>query len=178
MFLKRPPGTNWFYPYLSGLLHGHWDNHTIAQHQQNTPKAYACINYTNHLEWWYQQKTKQSTKSLHWCHNECDGISNHRPHDCLFRRLLRHRSKKTSKLCITGLCEGNSPVTSEFPSQRASNTGIASISWRHHLTYIFYGIHSSAKWYLDTLAVFFMIKKTRDSIRRIFFLRSENKLSH
>ena len=27
-------------------------------------------------------------------------------------------SKKTSKLCITGLCEGNSPVTAEFPSQR------------------------------------------------------------
>ena len=29
------------------------------------------------------------------------------------------RSKKTSRLCVTGLCEGNSPVTSEFPVQRA-----------------------------------------------------------
>ena len=28
---------------------------------------------------------------------------------------------KTSKLRVTGLCEGNSPVTSEFPAQRASN---------------------------------------------------------
>ena len=25
------------------------------------------------------------------------------------------RSKKTSKLCVTGLCAGNSPVTGEFP---------------------------------------------------------------
>ena len=29
--------------------------------------------------------------------------------------------KKTSKLCVTGLCEGNSPVTGEFPIQGASN---------------------------------------------------------
>ena len=33
----------------------------------------------------------------------------------------RGRSKKTSKLCVTGLCEGNSLVTSEFHTQRASN---------------------------------------------------------
>ena len=26
---------------------------------------------------------------------------------------------KTSKLHVTGLCEGNSPVTGEFPAQRA-----------------------------------------------------------
>ena len=29
---------------------------------------------------------------------------------------------KTSKVRLTGLCEGNSPMTGEFPSQRASNT--------------------------------------------------------
>ena len=33
-------------------------------------------------------------------------------------RLFRRRSKKTSKLRVTGLCGGNSPVTGEFPSQR------------------------------------------------------------
>ena len=31
------------------------------------------------------------------------------------------RSKKTSKLRVTGLCAGNSPVTGEFPAQMASN---------------------------------------------------------
>ena len=31
------------------------------------------------------------------------------------------RSKKTSKLRVTGLCAGNSPVAGEFPAQMASN---------------------------------------------------------
>ena len=54
--------------------------------------------------------------SLQWCHNERDGISNHQPHDCSLNRLFRRRSKKTSKLCVTSLCKGNSPVTGEFSS--------------------------------------------------------------
>ena len=44
----------------------------------------------------------------------------------------RRRSKKTSKLCVTGLCEGNSPVTGEFLTQRASNAENVSIWWRRH----------------------------------------------
>ena len=39
----------------------------------------------------------------------------------------RRRSKKTSKFRVTDLCEENSPVTGEFPSQRASNTETVSI---------------------------------------------------
>ena len=35
--------------------------------------------------------------------------------------LFRRRSKKTSKLGVTGLCAGNSPVTGEFPAQMAGN---------------------------------------------------------
>ena len=69
---------------------------------------------------------------LRWRHNEHDGVSNHQPHHCLLNRLFRRRSKKTSKLRVTGLCVGNSPVTGEFPAQRASNTENASIWWRHH----------------------------------------------
>ena len=48
-------------------------------------------------------------KTLQWSHNEHHGASNHRCIDCLLSFLFRHRSKKTSKLCVTGLCEGNSP---------------------------------------------------------------------
>ena len=55
-----------------------------------------------------------------WRHNERDGISNHQPRDCLFNRLFRPRLKETSKVRVTGLCKGNSPVTGEFPAQRAS----------------------------------------------------------
>ena len=47
--------------------------------------------------------------SLHWRHNYHDGVSNHQPHGCLFNRSFRRRSKKTSKLRVTGLCVGNSP---------------------------------------------------------------------
>ena len=59
--------------------------------------------------------------TLQWRHNGHNGVSNHQPRECLLSRLLRHRSKKTSKLRVTGLCAGNSPVTSEFPAQKASN---------------------------------------------------------
>ena len=48
---------------------------------------------------------------------------NHRRLDCLLNRLFRRRSKKTSKL-RHWLCDGNSPVTGEFPAQRASNEEI------------------------------------------------------
>ena len=69
--------------------------------------------------------------SLQLCRNEHDGISNHQPHDCLLNRLFWHRWKKTSKLRITDLWEGNSPVTSEFPAQRGSNAEHVSIWWHH-----------------------------------------------
>ena len=59
-----------------------------------------------------------SAISLRWRHNGHDGVSNHQPHHCLFGCT----SKKTSKLCVTGLCTGNSPGTGEFPAQMASNT--------------------------------------------------------
>ena len=41
--------------------------------------------------------------------------------------------RKHQKLCVTGLCEGNSPVAGEFPVRRASNTEHVSIWWRHHV---------------------------------------------
>ena len=47
--------------------------------------------------------------SLHWRHNDHDGVSHHHPNGCLLNRLFRRRSKKTSKLRVTGLCVGNSP---------------------------------------------------------------------
>ena len=53
--------------------------------------------------------------TLQWRHNEHNGVSNHQRLDCLLNRLFRRRLKKTLKLRVTGLCEGNSPVTDEFP---------------------------------------------------------------
>ena len=70
--------------------------------------------------------------SLRWRHNGHDSVSNHQPHDCLLNRLFRRRSKKTSKLRVTGLRVGKSPGTGEFPAQMASNAENVSIWWRHH----------------------------------------------
>ena len=70
--------------------------------------------------------------SLQWRHNGHDDISNHQPHHCLLNGLFRRRSKKTSKLHITGRCVGNSPVTGEFPTQMASNVANGFIWWHHH----------------------------------------------
>ena len=71
---------------------------------------------------------------LRWRQNERNGVSNHRCLDCLLNRLFRPRSKKASKFRVTGPCEGNPPVTTEFPSQRASKAEKVSIWWRQHAT--------------------------------------------
>ena len=47
--------------------------------------------------------------ALRWRHNGLYSVSDHQPHDCLLNRLFRRSSKKTSKLCVTGFCAGNSP---------------------------------------------------------------------
>ena len=82
---------------------------TVAPHQLF---CFTCMQGTD--------KQSQFIVTLQWRHNEREGVSNHQPHDCLLKRLFRRRSKKTSKLCVTGLCEENSPETGEFPAQRAS----------------------------------------------------------
>ena len=76
--------------------------------------------------------------SLRWRHNGSDSVSNHQPYDCLLNYLYRRRSKKTSKLRVTGLCVGNSPGTGEFPAQMASYAENISIWWRHHDTVLFH----------------------------------------
>ena len=56
-------------------------------------------------EWWngYIMLLYHDIYSLQWCHNEHDGVSNHWHLDCLLNCLFRCRSKKTSKLPVTGL---------------------------------------------------------------------------
>ena len=76
---------------------------------------------------------ENATFSLQWRRNERDSVSNHQPHDCILNRLFRRRSKKTSKLRVTGLLAGNSPGTGEFPAKMASSAENISIWWRHHV---------------------------------------------
>ena len=66
---------------------------------------------------------------LRWRHNERDGVSNHWRLECMLKRFFRWKSKKMSKLRVTGLCEGNPPVTGGFPSLMASAAENVSIRW-------------------------------------------------
>ena len=52
-----------------------------------------------------------------------------------------HITKKTPKVHIVDLCEGNPAVTSGFLSQRTSNAEIVSMAWRLHIravVHVFY----------------------------------------
>ena len=102
--------------------------------------------------------------ALLWRQNGRDGVSNHQPRGCLLNRSFRHRSKKTSKLRVTGLCAGNSPVIGEFPTQKCSNAENVSIWWRHHEHYTYcqsrpHLEHTEAgtKWLLFRAARFFYL---------------------
>ena len=77
--------------------------------------------------------------------NERNGVSNHRRLDCYLNRLFRRRPTKTSMFCVTGRCQGNSPVTGEFPAHRTSNAENVSIWWRHH------AFEDRAPWPLDEI---------------------------
>ena len=66
--------------------------------------------------------------------------SNHPRFDGLRSRLFGRRSKEISELRLTGLCVENSPVTGEFPAQRASITS----NWFHLMT--------SSRLYIETVS--------------------------
>ena len=87
---------------------------------------------------------------LQWRHNGRHGVSNHQPHDCLLNCFSRHTSKKPSKLRVSGICEGNSPVTGEFPAQMTSNEETVSIGWRHHVVRSWPG---PERWAIDAKAL-------------------------
>ena len=115
--------------------------------------------------------TMFKSESLHWHHNEHNGVSNHQPHDCLLKRLFRRRSKKTSKLRVTVLCAGNSPGTGEFPAQRDSYVENVSIWWRHHDN------HPSNLLFLYQIffwltQIFFSLQATSVQVNRAPFSRS------
>ena len=64
----------------------------------------------------------KSLSSLQWRHGEHDGVSKS-PASPLFTQpfIQAQIRKKTSKLCVTSLCGGNSPLIGEFPAEMTSN---------------------------------------------------------
>ena len=114
--------------YLCGCL----QNYHIRYMEMKLICVLIFMETTSTARLWHLLERFQNMR-LQWRHKERDGVSNHQPHDCLLKGcLFRPRSKKTSKLRVTGLCAGNSPVTSEFPTQKPSDAKNVSIWWRHH----------------------------------------------
>ena len=101
-------------------------------HTRNNPCGCICPGPTA-FQTISNHHTDYISQSWQWRHNGRNGVSNHQPHDCLLNRLFGHRSKKTSKLHIAGLCAGNSPGTCEFLAQMASDAENVSIWWHHHV---------------------------------------------
>ena len=102
--------------------------------------------------------------ALQWRHNGLDSVSNHQPQVCLLKRLFRHKWKKTSKLRVTALCEGNSPETVEVPTQRASNAESISIWLRHHVHYVYHSVGTTMRlcWFSEIIA--FSLKNVFENI--------------
>ena len=103
--------------------------------------------------------------SLQWRHNERHGVSNYQHIGCFLSRLSRPRSKKTSKLRVTGLCEWRRPVTAGFPSQRASNTGNVFICWRFNVLSIWQ--HSLEIHWENRITVLLMMTLVNGNIFRV-----------
>ena len=97
---------------------------------------FICEVLRHSLESNFMKSASTNSLSLQRRHNARDGVSDHRGLDYLHNRLFRRRSNKTPKFRVTGFCEGDSPVASEFPAQRANNAVKVSIWWRHHGTCI------------------------------------------
>ena len=138
-WLVKPPGVEWLF-YFLWRCHLVFHDVTVHYNKDYTSLSVSVIRIIadDEIKWPAYIDGRLISfrgESLHWRHNGRDGVSNHHLHDCLLNRLFRRRSKKTSKLRVTGLCAGNSSVTSEFPAQRASNAENVSIWWRHHDPY-------------------------------------------
>ena len=98
-----------------------WRNHLILYTGKVTFHA-TILLMQHHWSLWETMCEDSWTRPsdqlwLQWHHNERGDVSNHQPHDCLLNRLYLFRciSKKASKLRVTGLCDGNPPVTGGSP---------------------------------------------------------------
>ena len=121
-------------------------NPMMRQRANIEARHFAYMPYTDTLD----QVETIPAFALRWRHNDHAGVSNHQPHGCLLNRLFRRKSKKTSKLRVTGLCAGNSPGTGGFPAQNCQYAENVSIWWRHHADVrtdeaIFHRFHLSIK---------------------------------
>ena len=115
---------------------------------------YACITVCNKVRPWVIYLLMVSIECV--CKSE--------PIVMMALVKIRHRSKKTSKLRVTGLCEGNSPAIGEFPAQRTSNAEIGSIFIM--LRKIFIRLPRYCIYHDNCMLIRFQGHETRNSLSR------------
>ena len=98
------PVSNHLYFNLEILVSMSYSRKNTAGYRTMVPRNLILFHNKDCPSWY-----KHSCYRLQWRHNDYDSVSNHQPHGCLLNRLFRPRSKKISKLRVTGLCVGNSP---------------------------------------------------------------------
>ena len=118
----------WRYRSRLKVILGNTSSHATSLYGKNPSRTVGVREWARNGG---RMDRKQCTP-LQWRHNESDGVSNHLCFHCLLNSWFRRRSKKTSKLRVTGLCAGNSSENGEFSAQKASNMENVSNWWRHH----------------------------------------------
>ena len=127
--LWHSPDTHFTSSVQDTVLYNWFENHTFKRRARGDVFEWA----SEYLRWLYHKHHASTYFPIRYLKITLNSIQLCLIHDndvimsakatqitslnCLFRRS----SKKTSKLRVTGLWEGNSPVTSEYPTQRASN---------------------------------------------------------
>ena len=112
---------------------------------------------------------------LQWHYNEDNGVSTHRRLDCLLNSLFRCRLKKTSKLRVTGLWDGNPPVTGGFPSQNASNTEMLPFD---DFIMLYHIVFDCIIIWFRARRLFFPQLGSRTTIKQYRLVRNRNLLGH
>ena len=80
-----------------------------------------CVTELYH-HWFRQRLVTCSTPVIHYNNVIMSAMTSQITNlTIVYSTVYSGRSKKIPKPCVTGLCVGNSPVTGEFPTWRASN---------------------------------------------------------
>ena len=135
-YLKQPIGVLRSYGAMfacSICRQGYHSAFTLSLHN-NITKIYKKYNskFTSQAvpyQYWKQIQSMHHAfiiRSLHWRHNDHDGVSNHQPHGCLLQPFSQTQIKENIKAPRHG------PLCGEFTAQMASNAENVSIWWRHH----------------------------------------------
>ena len=130
---------HWFY--ISGPT---GEPRIISGHSDKSQINYTCFARTSEhmpirlLQCFLSSFPETTAILLRWYHYNdvimsTMWVSNHQPPPLFIQPFIQAHIKNPSKLYVTGLCDGNSPVNAEFPAQRASNTENVSIWRRHHV---------------------------------------------